>query len=287
MEQVGAGVFLRLRGWDACFLLAFVQMVTLELLNQHKQENEENIQEEEEEEKQPESPSLEQSVSASSGGPSPEPQSQERQETPGIQPEAEVMPYHPPALPTPQDDVQKKGEPLEAETHSDRKDDCLSPQLTSVPGPPTSIPPKPPGPVVVDSVCEETLAASLMVTKPDDPLGPPCNGTQDAPLRLPLTSDPQEDPLATRAASSDVPQPPELKEDEAATIPTTSTMEPVNTEAGAATTSTALGPDHCPLHARCVPLSSPGAGTGGGSCSKAHGSHLRDQSAHSPSCTCM
>lgn len=229
-----------------------IKMVTLKLLDQHKQEKEENIQEEEEEEeeeKPPENLSLEQSVSASSGGPSPEPQSQERQETPGMQAEPEVRPFLPPALPTLQDDVQKKGEPLEAETHLDRKDDCLPPQLTSVPGPPTSIPPKPPGPVVVDSVCEESLAASLMVTKPDGPLGPPCDGTQDAPLRLPLTSDPQEDPLATRAASPGAPQPPELKEDEAATTPTTSAMEPVSTEAGAATTSTALGPDHCPLHA--------------------------------------
>lgn len=211
-----------------------IKMVTLQLLNQHKQEKGESGKEEEEEEEKPHSPSREQS------GPSPEPQMGERRESPGMRAEQAVMdtePSPPPALPVPQDGVEKRGELPEAEGLSERK------ELASVLGPPTSIPPEPPGPVMVDSECEETLAASFMVARPEGPLEPACDGSRDTSPGLSLTSEPQEDPLAMRPPSPGTPQPPELREDSAATCSTAPAKEPANTEAGS---SAALGPSHSP-----------------------------------------
>ncbi|XP_054979552.1 FK506-binding protein 15 isoform X2 [Sorex araneus] len=209
-----------------------IKMVTLRLLNQHKQEKgESSNEEEEEEEKQPRGPSQEQAGPASAGGPSSEPPRGERRESPGREAEQAVTDAEPPpsaALPVPQDGAEKRGEPLEAEGHSERK------ELASVLAPPTSIPPKPPGPVVVDSACEETLAA-----RPEDPPEPAGDGTQDAPAGLALTSEPPEDPLATRPASPGVLQPRELREDAAA-------RELASTQAGAAPASNTLGPSRSP-----------------------------------------
>uniref|UniRef100_A0A452RV38 peptidylprolyl isomerase n=1 Tax=Ursus americanus TaxID=9643 RepID=A0A452RV38_URSAM len=227
------------------FFLTLV-MVTLQLLNQHEQDKGQssNEEEEEEEEEQPQTPSREHLVSASS----PAPLSRESQESPLVSSEQavqEAVPLPPQALPAPQDEVQgREGEPAEAEVLSERKGDSLPPELTCIPsqrplGPPTSIPPQPPGPVLVDSECEETLAAS--------PLENACVGEPESSTRLSLTSHSmEEDPLALGPESpGEEPQPPELKKDEDVANSTAPSEERENTESGSPAVGAASGPNHC------------------------------------------
>lgn len=235
-----------------------IKMVTLRLLNQQEQERGESS---DEEEQQPQRPSQEQSLSVLSGR-SQAPSSSERQESPAVPSEQvikEADPLPPHALPTAQDDVQRrKGEPSEAETLSEIKADSLPVEPAHIPshrvlGPPTSIPPKPPGPVSVDSECEETLAASPVAAKPDRPLGEVCVGEvapdsplQESSVRLSGTSDPRKDEPLTLGTVGSVrePQPPEHNKDEAVTGSTGPSEELSSTEAGSAAAEAALGPSH-------------------------------------------
>ncbi|XP_032164121.1 FK506-binding protein 15 isoform X6 [Mustela erminea] len=226
-----------------------IKMVTLQLLNQNEQDKgrNSNDEEEEEEEEPPQTPSREHSVLASSGPP-PAPLSRESPECPLVSSEQavqEAAPLPPQALPVPQDEVQgREGEPAEAEVLAEMKDDSLPPELACVPsqrplGPPTSIPPKPPGPVLVDSEGEETLAAS--------PLENACVGEPESSTGLSLTShSTNEDPLALGPGSlGEEPQPPELKKDEGVPNCTAPPKELENTEAGSLTVGAAGGPNDC------------------------------------------
>ncbi|KAM5258586.1 FK506-binding protein 15 isoform 2-T2 [Hipposideros larvatus] len=221
-----------------------IKMVTLQLLNQHERES--SSEEEEEEEGRPRRPSQEHSVSAGSG-PSQAPLSRGRQEAPMVPSEqvvkeADLVP--PQALPAPQDDIQtREREPAEAE----EIEGDSPPELACVPSqralePPTSVPPKPPGPVTVDSECEETLAAS--------PLDKACVGEEESSTALSLTSDPKkEDPLALGPESpGGEPQSSELKKDEHVTSPAGSSKELPSTEAGSTAAEATSGPTHCPQH---------------------------------------
>ncbi|XP_036288829.1 FK506-binding protein 15 isoform X5 [Pipistrellus kuhlii] len=228
-----------------------IKMVTLQLLNQHEPETGESSNEDEEEQQQqPRSLSQEQWVSASSE-PSQAPLSRERQESPVVQTEPvvkEADPLPPQALPTPQEDAQRRqGKSTEAEVLTEIQDDSLPPELAYIPPlrslePPTSVPPEPPGPVTVDSECQETLAAS--------PLENACVGEQEIPTRLSLTLDPKKvDPLSLEPESpGGEPQPPEFKKEEDATSSAGPSKELSSTEAGSVAAGAALGPKHSSQH---------------------------------------
>ncbi|KAF3821159.1 hypothetical protein GH733_011312 [Mirounga leonina] len=231
-----------------------IKMVTLQLLNQPEQDKGQssNEEEEEEEEEQPQRPSRELLVSAGSGPP-PAALSRESQEYPLVSSEQavqEAIPLPPQALSAPQDEVQgREGEPAEAEVFSEIKGDSLPPELACIPsrrplGPPTSIPPQPPGPVLVDSECEETLAAS--------PLENAYVGEPESSTRLsPTSHSMKEDPLALGPESlGEEPQPPELKKDENVPNSTVPFKELENTEAGSLTVGAASGSGHSSQHAR-------------------------------------
>lgn len=202
-----------------------IKMVTLQLLNQQEEEQRECSSEEEE---KPLRPSLEQPGLATPGL-SPAPSSGEMQEAPKVLPEqvaGETTPLPPQALPMPQNGVQtRKGEPLDPEAPSEIKDSSLPPQPADIPphrvlGPPTSIPPTPPGPVTVNSECEETLDAGQRTVQPNSLLGEEhvrevaSDGTlQGSSRRLPLTPDPAEgepSALDPEGQGREL-QPPELK----------------------------------------------------------------------------
>ncbi|XP_055127353.1 FK506-binding protein 15 isoform X5 [Symphalangus syndactylus] len=237
-----------------------IKMVTLQLLNQQEQEKEESSSEEEEEkaEERPRRPSQEQPASASSGQPQ-APLNRERPESPMVPSEQvveEAVPLPPQALTTSQDGVHRRKGDSEAETLSEIKDGSLPPELSCIPshrvlGPPTSIPPEPPGPVSVDSECEESLAASPMAAKPDNPPGKVCvrEVAPDVPLqesstRLSLTSDPEKgDPLGLGPESPGEPQPPQLKKDDV-TSSTGPHEELSSTETGSTVAGAALRPSH-------------------------------------------
>ncbi|XP_007934956.1 FK506-binding protein 15 [Orycteropus afer afer] len=227
-------------------ILNTIKMVTLQLLNHQEQEKRESNSEEGGE--RPQRPSQEQSVSASSG-PSQESLHKERQEAPSV-PLAQVVkaaiPSPPQTLPAAQDGVQSRAEETsESEAPSEMKDDSNPPELACTPserglGPPTSIPPSPPGSRTMDPEWEETLAASPVAAKSDDPLrkafvkevapdGPP----QESSSRPSLTSDLKtEDTLALGPESPREPQPPELNKKENLTGATDSSKELLSTEAG-------------------------------------------------------
>ncbi|XP_060010556.1 FK506-binding protein 15 isoform X5 [Lagenorhynchus albirostris] len=214
-----------------------IKMVTLRLLNQHEREKGEssNEEEEEEEEERPQSAS----------GQSQAPLNRERREPPMVPSEQvvqEAAPLPPQALPTSQADAQRReGEPSEAETRSEIKEPACLPSRRAL-GPPTSIPPAPPGPVTVDSVGEEALAAS--------PLGDACVGEQESSTRLPLTSDPEKvDPLAVGPESpGGEPQAPELQKDEDGTSSAAPSQEPHGTEAASAAVGAVPGSEHRSQH---------------------------------------
>ncbi|XP_030673504.1 FK506-binding protein 15 isoform X4 [Nomascus leucogenys] len=241
-----------------------IKMVTLQLLNQQEQEKEESSSEEEEEkaEEQPRRPSQEQPASASSGQPE-APLNRERPESPMVPSEQvveEAVLLPPQALTTSQDGVHRRKGDSEAETLSEIKDGSLPPELSCIPshrvlGPPTSIPPEPPGPVSVDSECEESLAASPVAAKPDNPPGKVCvrevapdGPLQESSTRLSLTSDPEKgDPLALGPESPGEPQPPQLKKDDV-TSSTGPHEELSSTETGSTVAGAALRPSHHSQH---------------------------------------
>ncbi|XP_024618051.1 FK506-binding protein 15 isoform X1 [Neophocaena asiaeorientalis asiaeorientalis] len=215
-----------------------IKMVTLRLLNQHEQEKGESSNEEEEEEEEEERPQ-------SASGQSQAPLNRERREPPMVPSEQvvqEAAPLPPQALPTPQDDAQRREvEPSEAEARSEIKEPACLPSRRAL-GPPTSIPPAPPGPVTVDSAGEEALAAS--------PLGDACVGEQESSMRLPLTSDPEKvDPLAVGPESpGGEPQAPELQKDEDGTSSAAASQEPHGTEAASAALGAVPGSEHRSQH---------------------------------------
>ncbi|XP_077626024.1 FK506-binding protein 15 isoform X2 [Crocuta crocuta] len=225
-----------------------IKMVTLQLLSQHERDKGQSSSEEEEEdeEERPRRPSV-----SGSAGPPAAPLSRETQEPPSLSSEQairEAVPPPPRALPTPQEGVQgRDGEPSEAEALPEIKEVSLSPELTGIPsqrvlGPPTSVPPLPPGPVVVDSECEETLAAS--------PLENACVEEPESSTRPSLTSYPRKgDPLDLGSGSpGEEPQPPELKEDKDVASPAIPCREPGGTEAGFPVVGAAGRPSHCSQH---------------------------------------
>nr|XP_024650344.1 FK506-binding protein 15 [Macaca nemestrina] len=241
-----------------------IKMVTLQLLNQQEQEKEESSSEEEEEkaEEQPRRPSQEQSASASSGQPQ-APLNRERPESPVVPSEQvveEAVPLPPQALTTSEDDVHRRKGDSEAEALSEIKDGSLPPELSCIPshrvlGPPTSIPPEPPGPGTMDSECEESLAPSPVAAKPNNPPGKVCvrevapdGPLQESSTRLSLTSDPEKgDPLALGPESPGEPQPPQLKKDDV-TSSTGPHEELLSTEAGSTVAGAALRSSHHSQH---------------------------------------
>ncbi|XP_077824425.1 FK506-binding protein 15 isoform X3 [Macaca mulatta] len=242
-----------------------IKMVTLQLLNQQEQEKEESSSSEEEEEKaeeQPRRPSQEQSASASSGQPQ-APLNRERPESPVVPSEQvveEAVPLPPQALTTSEDDVHRRKGDSEAEALSEIKDGSLPPELSCIPshrvlGPPTSIPPEPPGPGTMDSECEESLAPSPVAAKPNNPPGKVCvrevapdGPLQESSTRPSLTSDPEKgDPLALGPESPGEPQPPQLKKDDV-TSSTGPHEELLSTEAGSTVAGAALRSSHHSQH---------------------------------------
>ncbi|XP_020762277.2 FK506-binding protein 15 [Odocoileus virginianus] len=214
-----------------------IKMVTLRLLNQHEQEKGESSNEEEEEgEAQPRSP-LGQSRAPLDG---------EGQEPPAVLSERVVQedaPLSPQGWPSPQDDAQRReGEPSETEAGSEIKARSVPPELACLPspralGPPTSVPPRPPGPVAVDSEGEEALGDAHVREEESSP-------------RLSPTSDPEKvDPLAVRPESpGGEPQPPELQEDRDVTGSAAPSQEPRSTEAASASVGAAPGSEHGSQH---------------------------------------
>uniref|UniRef100_A0A8C9IH47 peptidylprolyl isomerase n=2 Tax=Piliocolobus tephrosceles TaxID=591936 RepID=A0A8C9IH47_9PRIM len=241
-----------------------IKMVTLQLLNQQEQKKEESSSEEEEEkaEEQPWRPSQEQSASPSSGQPQ-APLNRERPESPVVPSEQvveEAVPLPPQALTTSEDDVHRRKGDSEAEALSEIKDGSLPPELSCIPshrvlGPPTSIPPEPPGPGTMDSECEESLAPSPMAAKPNNPPGKVCvrevapdGPLQESSTRLSLTSDPEKgDPLALGPESPGEPPSPQLKKDDV-TSSTGPHEELLSTEAGSTVAGAALRPSHHSQH---------------------------------------
>nr|XP_036883244.1 LOW QUALITY PROTEIN: FK506-binding protein 15 [Manis javanica] len=225
-----------------------IKLVTLELLNHPEREKGESSSEEEEEAERPRQAPQEQSVSAGSGLSHP-PLRRESAMLPSERAGREAVPLPPQAPPSSQEDVQEReGEPSAAEVLLEIKDDSLPPQLAYIPsqralGPPTSIPPKPPGPAPGDSGCEETLTAS--------PLKDACVGEQESATRLSLASDPKKgDPLDLGPETPGQPEPAELKKDEDVTGSAVPPEEPGSTEAGSPAVEAAPGPNHCSQHSR-------------------------------------
>lgn len=172
--------------------LASEQVVTLQLLDQQEEEPGECSSDGAEE--KPLRSSLEQPCSATAGL-SPAPLSGEMKEAPKVLSEqgvGETTPLPPQALPMPQSGTQtRKEDSSEGEISSETKDSSLpsEPAGISSPrflGPPTSIPPKPPGPITMDSECEELLADDQRAVKSNNKLGGEHVGevAPDGPLTL-------------------------------------------------------------------------------------------------------
>lgn len=169
-----------------------IKVVTLQLLDQQEEERGECSSDGAEE--TPLRSSLEQLGSATAGL-SPAPLSGEMKEVPKVLSEqvvGETTPLPPQALPMPQNGTQtRKEDSSEGEIHSETKDSSLpsEPAGISSPrvlGPPTSIPPKPPGPITMDSECEELLADDQRAVQSNNKLGGEHVGevAPDGPLTL-------------------------------------------------------------------------------------------------------
>ncbi|XP_049986966.1 FK506-binding protein 15 isoform X3 [Alexandromys fortis] len=169
-----------------------IKVVTLQLLDQQEEEPGECSSDGAEE--KPLRSSLEQPCSATAGL-SPAPLSGEMKEAPKVLSEqgvGETTPLPPQALPMPQSGTQtRKEDSSEGEISSETKDSSLpsEPAGISSPrflGPPTSIPPKPPGPITMDSECEELLADDQRAVQSNNKLGGEHVGevAPDGPLTL-------------------------------------------------------------------------------------------------------
>ncbi|CAO2587774.1 FK506-binding protein 15, partial [Lemmus lemmus] len=152
--------------------LASEQVVTLQLLDQQEAEQGESSSDDAEE--KPLRSSLD------TPGLSPAPLTGETQKAPKVLSEqgvGETTPLPPQALPVLQNGTQtRKEDSSEGEIPSETKDSSLpsEPAGISSPrvlGPPTSIPPKPPGPIIMDSECEELLADDQRAMQSNNKLG--------------------------------------------------------------------------------------------------------------------
>ncbi|XP_028635705.1 FK506-binding protein 15 isoform X1 [Grammomys surdaster] len=245
-------------------IMQTIKMVTLQLLNHQEEEQGECSSEEEE---KPLRPSLEQPGPATPEMP-PAPPSGETQEAPKVLSEqvvGETTPLPPQALPMPEHGAQTwKVEPSEAEVPSGIKDSSLPPEPAGIPahrvlGPPTSIPPKPPGPVTMDSESEETLAGGQGTVQPSSLLGKEHvrevaadSLLQGNSRRLSLTPDPEkeEPPTLDPESQEGGPQSPDLKQvkDISSSGPRETLLD---TELASAATGASLrhnqGSQHCSL----------------------------------------
>ncbi|XP_075800951.1 FK506-binding protein 15 isoform X6 [Microtus pennsylvanicus] len=191
-----------------------IKVVTLQLLDQQEEEQGERSSDSAEE--KPLRSSLEQPGSA---GLSPAPLSGEMKEAPKVLSEqvvGETTPLPPQALPMPQNGTQtRKEDSSEGEIPSETKDSSLPSEPAGILGPPTSIPPKPPGPITMDSECEELLADDQRAVQSNNKLGGKHVG-EVAPDG-PLTLDPEkrELPALHPENPGGEPQLPEHKEVEA------------------------------------------------------------------------
>ncbi|XP_041488379.1 FK506-binding protein 15 isoform X5 [Microtus oregoni] len=168
-----------------------IKVVTLQLLDQQEEEQGERSSDSAEE--KPLRSSLEQPGSA---GLSPAPLSGEMKEAPKVLSEqvvvGETTPLPPQALPMPQNGTQtRKEDSSEGEIPSETKDSSLPSEPAGISwprvlGPPTSIPPKPPGPITMDSECEELLADDQRAVQSNNKLGGKHVGevAPDGPLTL-------------------------------------------------------------------------------------------------------
>ncbi|XP_010833489.1 PREDICTED: FK506-binding protein 15 isoform X2 [Bison bison bison] len=215
-----------------------IKMVTLRLLNQHEQEKGESSNEEEEEE--------DEAQARSPSGQSQAPLDRGSQGPPAVLSEwvvQEDAPLSPQGCPTPQDDAQRReGEPSEIEASLEIKERSVSSEVACLPsrralGPPTSIPPRPPGPVAVDSEGEEALGDAHV-------------REEESSTRLSPTSDPEKvDPLVVGPESpGGEPQPPELQEDRDVTSSAAPSQEPCGPEAAPAAMGAAPGSEQCSQH---------------------------------------
>ncbi|XP_076998918.1 FK506-binding protein 15 isoform X3 [Tamandua tetradactyla] len=238
-----------------------IKIVTLQLLNQQEQNKEESSSEEEGGGKageRPQRPSQEQSVSANSEL-SQEHLNRERQEPPIVLLEQVVREAI--SLPSQaQDDIQRrKGESSEAEALPETEDDFLPSEPACSPsqsilGPPTSIPPEPPGAVIMNPECEETLAVSLMAAKSDNPLGKFCveeaapdGSLQESSTRPSLTSDSNKgNALILGPESPRGKHQPPINKEEVLTSSTDPSKELSSPEAGFTEPGVALTSSHCP-----------------------------------------
>ncbi|XP_037707085.1 FK506-binding protein 15 isoform X2 [Choloepus didactylus] len=243
-----------------------IKMVTLQLLNQQERKKGESSSEEEgggggETEGRPQRLSHEQSVSASSEL-SQERLNRERQESPTVLSDQVVTE----AIPLPhqaQDDVQrKKGERAEVEALSEAKDDSLPRELACSPsqsilGPPSSIPPEPPGAVTMDPECEETPPVIPMAAKLDNPLGKACveevapdGPWQESSTSPSLTSDPNKGDTLILGPESPKGkhQPPSFNKEDALTSSAGSSKELLSTEGGSTDPGAALRSSPCSRH---------------------------------------
>lgn len=174
-------------------------MVTLQLLDQQEEEQGECSSDYAEE--KPLRPSLEQPGSATPGLSS-APLSGETRAAPKVLSEqavGESTPLPPQALPMPQNGTQtRKEDSSEGKIPSETKASSLPSEPAGissprVPEPPTSIPPKPPGPIIMDSECEELLADDQRAVQSNHNLGGERVG-EVAPDG-PLTPDPEKGEL--------------------------------------------------------------------------------------------
>ncbi|CAO2587773.1 FK506-binding protein 15, partial [Lemmus lemmus] len=149
-----------------------IKVVTLQLLDQQEAEQGESSSDDAEE--KPLRSSLD------TPGLSPAPLTGETQKAPKVLSEqgvGETTPLPPQALPVLQNGTQtRKEDSSEGEIPSETKDSSLpsEPAGISSPrvlGPPTSIPPKPPGPIIMDSECEELLADDQRAMQSNNKLG--------------------------------------------------------------------------------------------------------------------
>ncbi|XP_013203685.1 FK506-binding protein 15 isoform X1 [Microtus ochrogaster] len=169
-----------------------IKVVTLQLLDQQEEEQGECSSDSAEE--KPLRSSLEQPGSATAGL-SPAPLSGEMKEAPKVLSEqvvGETTPLPPQALPMPQNGTQtRKEDSSEGEIPSETKDSSLPSEPAGISSPrvlglPTSIPPKPPGPITMDSECEELLADDQRAVQSNNKLGGEHVGevAPDGPLTL-------------------------------------------------------------------------------------------------------
>lgn len=237
-------------------------MVTLQLLSHQEEEQGDGSSEEEE---KPLRPSVEQPGPATPGMP-PVP-SGETQEAPKLlsgHAVGETTPLPLRALPVPENGAQtRKGEPSEAEVPSEIEDSSLPPEPAGIPahrvlGPPTSIPPKPPGPVTMDSESEETLVAGQRPVQPNSLLGEEhveevaTDGLlQGNSKRLSPTPDPEkgEPPALDPESQGREPQPPEHKQAGDESTGPCETL--VDTELTSVAAGASLRHSQDPQHCRC------------------------------------